>query len=240
MAIRNILYKNEIIINNKIRIKIPTVGEIIDDENSYFNVVSLLTAMPIDLMAQLDEQGIDFTEIDSYQLFLLLFDSIKSNDTHLIFGDLDLKKFNLAINEDTNEPVLIDTDDEIVIDKLIYNKISNTLREIHHIKKDTRRPANDDAKKYMIERAKIKMRRSMRNHKERESQLEYLIVAMVNTEQFKYDYEGTRELSIYQFRESVRQIIHKVNYDNRMYGVYSGTIDANSLDDQDLNWLIHK
>ena len=79
-----------------------------------------------------------------------------------------------------------------------------------------------------------------KNKRAEESELESLIIAMVNTEQYKYDFEGTRELSIYQFNESVRQIIKKVDYDNRMYGIYTGTINPKELSPDDLNWLIHK
>lgn len=48
------------------------------------------------------------------------------------------------------------------------------------------------------------------------------------------------ELSIYQFNESVRQIIKKIDYDNKMYGVYAGTVSAKDLSQDDLNWLTHK
>lgn len=81
------------------------------------------------------------------------------------------------------------------------------------------------------------MRRN--KNKTQESQLEPLIIALVNTEQYKYDFEGTRELSIYQFNESIRQIIHKVDYDNRMYGIYAGTVNAKELSQKELNWLAH-
>ena len=90
----------------------------------------------------------------------------------------------------------------------------------------------------MLRRAKEKMLRN--KNRKQESQLESLIIAMVNTEQYKYDFEGTRELSIYQFNESVRQVIKKVDYDNRMYGVYAGTINVKELSQDDLNWLTHK
>ena len=63
---------------------------------------------------------------------------------------------------------------------------------------------------------------------------------MVNTEQYKYDFERTKELSIYQFNESVRQIVQKVDYQNKMYGVYTGNINVNDLNQNDLNWLTHK
>ncbi len=90
----------------------------------------------------------------------------------------------------------------------------------------------------MLKRAKEKQRRN-RNRKST-SQLESLIVAMVNAEQYKYDFERTKELSIYQFNESVRQVIKKVDYDNKMYGVYTGRINAKELSQDDLNWLSHK
>ena len=77
-------------------------------------------------------------------------------------------------------------------------------------------------------------------NKKLDSRLEELIVALVNTEQYHYGFEWTRELSIYQFNESVQQVIKKVNYDNRMHGVYSGTVSAKDLSQDDLNWLSHK
>ena len=59
-------------------------------------------------------------------------------------------------------------------------------------------------------------------------------------EEIKYDFESVKNLSIYQFNESVKQIIRKVDYDNRMFGVYSGTISAKDLSQEDLDWLTHK
>lgn len=239
MATRNLIYKRFYPINQHINIYIPTVGEIIDcDEDAYYSMVFLLTAMPIDYMVPLEDAGIDFTSIDEYQLFLLMFNGLKGQDTHLIFGDLDLTKFDIGVNEQNGQITLIDTEHDIRIDRAIHGAIADTLRRIHHLEKNLRKPANSDAKKYMLERARKKLKR--RQNRVEDSQLESLIIAMVNTEQFKYDFEGTRELSIYQFNESVRQIIKKVDYDNRMYGIYAGTVNAKDLNPDDLNWLTHK
>lgn len=89
MATRNLLYKRSYAINDSIKIVIPTVGEVIDCEEDYYNIVSVLTAMPIDMMVQLDDAGVDFTSITDYDLFLLMFPGIRKQDTKLIFGDLD-------------------------------------------------------------------------------------------------------------------------------------------------------
>lgn len=238
MPTQNFLYKKQIAINDSISIVVPTVGEIIDNEDAYYGLVSMLTAMPIDLMVQLDDAGIDFTTLNEWELFLLLFSGIKSQDTRQIFGDLDLSKFKMAVNEQNGNIILLDDEHDIRIDRAIQAQIANVLRKIHHLEKNTRKPANEEAKKFMIERARVKQRRN-RNRKE-DSQLETLIIAMVNTEQYKYDFESTRGLSIFQFNESVRQIINKVDYEHRMYGVYTGTINAKELSQDELNWLKHK
>lgn len=235
---RNFLYKRTIPINKKISVYVPFVGEILECEDEYYSMVSLFTATPVDFMVQLDDAGIDFTAIDEWQMFLLFFNGLKSQDTHMLLGDLDLKKFDFGVNEQNGHVVLVDTENDIRIDRAVHGLIADALRKIHHLEKNRRKPANGDAKKYMLERARKKLKRRQRTVED--SQLESLIIAMVNTEQFKYDFEGTLELSIYQFNESVRQIIKKVDYDNRMYGIYAGTVNAKELNPDDLNWLIHK
>lgn len=234
----NLLFKQLVPINTKLNIYVPTVGEILEDEDSYYSLVSLLTAMPVDLMVQLFDAGIDFAEINEYDLFLLLFPGIKASDTRLVFGDLDLGNFVMAQNNQNDMVVLWDEKNDIVIDRAIHGQIASTLRKIHHLEKNMRKPANEDGKKYMIKRAREKQKRQ--KNRLQDSQLESLIVAMVNAPQYKYDFEGTRGLSIYQFNESVRQVIKKVDYDNKMFGVYTGNINAKDLSQDDLNWLSHK
>lgn len=238
MATRNMLYQKQYAVNDKIKIVIPTVGEIIDNEDEYYNLISIMTAMPIDLMVELDDAGIDFTTLNDYELFLIMFSILKDKDTSLLFGDLDLSLFDFQTDEDTGSVILVDNINGIKINKAIYSHISSALRKIHHLEKNRRKPANEEAKEYMLRRAREKRKRN-KNRKD-DSQLESLIVAMVNTSEYKYDFEGTRELSIFQFNESVRQVIKKIDYDNRMYGVYAGTINPKDLSQDDLNWLIHK
>lgn len=238
MATLNLLYKQEYAINEYIKIQIPTVGEVLDNEDDYYTMVTMLTSMPVDMMVQLDDIGVDFTAINEYELFLILFNALKDKDTSLIFGELDLKPFKTAVNPQNNTVVLRDKETGVVIDRGVQGQIASVLRKIHNLKRNNRKPANEEAREYMLQRAREKMRR--RNRRVNDSQLEELIVAMVNTEQFHYGFEGIRELSIYQFNESVRQVIKKIDYDNRMYGIYAGTVNAKELSQDDLNWLTHK
>jgi len=236
MKTTNILYKSSVPVTEQISIMIPTVGEILDNEDAYYQTVTLITAMPIDLMVQLDDIGIDFSEINEYELFLMLFGELRESDTSMIFGDLDLKGFELV--EEDGKPYLLNKSTGVQINRAVHAAIADTLRKIHHFEKNTKKPANAAARNFMIERARTKMKRN--KNRRRDSQLEELIVAMVNAEQYKYGFEGTRELSIYQFNASVRQVIKKVDYDNKMRGVYFGTVDAQKLSQNELNWLSNK
>ena len=238
MATLNLLYKKNFVINDYISIRIPRVEKILKCEDDYYSVVSMLTAMPVDLMVQLDDIGIDFAAINEWELFTFLFGTLKDCDTSLIFKGVDLKSFKPAIDPKNSNLIFVDPHTGAKIDRTIHREIANALRKIHHIDKNNRKPANNEAKAYMIERARSKQRR--RRKRISDSQLESLIIALVNTEQFNYKFDDVRKLSIYQFNESVRQTISKIDYDNRMHGVYAGTISAKDLSQDDLNWLIHK
>lgn len=235
----NLLYKHEWPINDKLSIVVPTVGDILKDEDAYYGLVGSLTASPLDMMVTLDDAGIDFTKLNDYDLFIILFNGLRSLDTSLIFNDIDLNKFKLKKSDKNDQIILVDEENGIIIDRAIYNKIATSLRTIHGLKKNVRKVNDEETKKYLLERERLKQQRRKNRKATQMSQLEPLIVAMVNTEQYKYDYEGTLGLTIYQFNESVRQIIKKVDYDNRMHGIYSGTISAKDISKDELNWLVH-
>lgn len=235
MAFFNLLYQDRISINDNISVMIPKVDDILKCEEDYYRLVAVLTSVPYDMMVQLDDLGIDFTKINEYELFLLLFGGLRSEDTHLIFGDLNLSGFETVINPQNNTVVLRDQETGIVIDRAIHAKIANALRMIHHLEKTVKKPGNDEARKYLIERMRKKIARS--KFKQNTSELESLITAMVNTSEFKYDYESVKTISIYQFNQSVHQIIRKTDWDNRMHGIYAGTVDAKRLSEHDLSWF---
>ena len=234
----SILFRRLYDINDRISVVIPTVRDVLANEDAYYELVTMFTAMPFDLMVMLDDAGIDFTQINEYELFLILFKEIRQRDLSMIFADLDLSKCDMAMKPDTKEVVIADKQTgDVIIDRLIHAQIANAIRKINSLEKNLRRPANEEARKYELEKARKKLKRRMRSKPE--SQLEPLIISMVNTEQFKYDFDTVQNLTIYQFNESVKQVVRKVNYDNRMYGVYSGTINAKELSQDDLNWLTH-
>lgn len=204
-------------------------------EDEYYGLVSLIISTPYDRMVQLDEAGIDFTTIDTWTLFCLSFEELKQMDTSLLFGDLDLSKFEVGINPQSKEVIICNQETGEVIDHVIHERVCKTLCQILGIERKIKRPANEEAKQYVLERAKKKYERAKkRPHK---SQLDELIVAMVCAPELSYTYESILDLTIHQFNVSLRQTVKRVNYDNTMVGCYAGTINTKEIDLSKLHWI---
>lgn len=234
-----LLYADRYDINDKIHIEIPTLGTVLDNEEKYFEAVYTIVATPYDLMVQLDDNGIDFSKITSFDLFCLLFPQLRTMDTSLVFGDLDLTKFIPAVNNQNGMVVLRDEENDITIDKMIHGQICACLRKILNIPETDKKPGNEEARQYMLQKARKKLnRRKRRKQKQADSQIEDLIVALVNTAEFPYDYTSVRDISIYQFYASLKQIVHKVKFDKTMIGVYAGTVPFDKLSMDERSWIL--
>lgn len=270
-------------------LKIPTVGEILDDERTYYSITSSLTASPFQYMVQLDDMGIDYTSIDEWQLFRMLFmsycnqeliykmkikelelemrkyptasdtclecknqieilnDKIQENGFNVIFKDFQLTSeingqlvtFNEYRYKDNDEIVLFNPVTQVEINKLIYNDLADLIRKINLFEKVKSKPGNESARKYLLEKERKKQKRNAK--KPYEPYLEKLVIALVNTEEFPYDYETCMDLSIYKFNQSFKQIQHKIAFNNTMVGVYAGTVDTSKMSNKDiLSWVANK
>ena len=233
---KSLLKLSSIDILPNLSIKIPTIGEILENEQHYYNLVSSLTATPFQYMVQLDDIGLDFTQVTDYQLFIMLFPSFVHDDMNILFGDIDLSDIILSHNPQNNTPVLYSAKNNITIDEFVYSQIVETIRKINCFKKETRKPGNNEAKEFRIKLERKKQKRNA--NKPYEPYLEKIVIALVNRPEFKYNFETVDRLSIYQFNQSFEQIKTSINFDTTMIGVYAGTVDTSKLKDRScLSWL---
>ncbi|MBQ0036426.1 MAG: hypothetical protein KBT35_05870 [Firmicutes bacterium] len=234
---KSLLKLNEIQITDDLNIKIPTVGEVLDDEQLYYAIIQSLTSTPFQYMVQLDDMGIDYTDITEYQLFLMLFPTFAQGDMSIIFGDTNLSDCIACHNVSNDTDVIYSPSmDKIIFDELIYIEFTDLLRKINLIEKIKTKPGNEEAKKYLLEKERKKQKRNSK--KPYEPYLEKLVISLVNTSEFKYNYEETMNLSIYQFMKSFEQIQRKISFDKTMIGVYAGTVDTSKLSDKSiLSWI---
>lgn len=257
MAGKSLLRLKEFQVTPKIKLNIPTVGDILDDEENYYYMVNTVVRSPYSAMVELDDIGIDFTTITPFELFLMSARSFFSDDLSYIFGDTfsglyetlndpdipDHVKYEdilvIGSNEENGELGIYDSIDDIYIDKFIYEQIADGIRKINIMKKDNRRPGNEAAKNYLIQKERRYKRRHAKD--KNDPYLETLVVALVNKQEFPYDYESVMDLSIYNFQRSLEQIQHTVSFDKVMIGVYAGTVDTSKMTDKSiLNFINFK
>lgn len=223
--------------NTKLSIRIPTVGEILDDEFTYYSIISSLTATPYQYMVQLDDMGVDFTTITDYQLFVMLFSIYARSDLSMVFGNLNTSNFEIRQNGSLQ--YLYDPDNNLEINEKIYYDIVSTIRKINLLERVNYKPGNESARKYLLEKERKKQKRSAA--KKQVPYLEKLVIALVNTSEFPYDYDSCMDLSIYKLHQSFKQIQHKIAFDNTMVGIYAGTVDTSKLSNKDiLSWIPSK
>jgi hypothetical protein len=223
--------------DTKLSIRIPTVGEILDDEFTYYSIISSLTATPYQYMVQLDDMGVDFTTITDYQLFVMLFSIYARSDLSMVFENLNISNFE--IRQDGSLQYLYDPDNNLEINEKIYYDIVNIIRKINLLERVNYKPGNESARKYLLEKERKKQKRSA--VKKQVPYLEKLVIALVNTSEFPYDYDSCMDLSIYKLHQSFKQIQHKIAFDNTMVGIYAGTVDTSKLSNKDiLSWIPSK
>lgn len=223
--------------DTKLSIRIPTVGEILDDEFTYYSIISSLTATPYQYMVQLDDMGVDFTTITDYQLFVMLFSIYARSDLSMVFENLNISNFEIRQNGSLQ--YLYDPDNNLEINEKIYYDIVNIIRKINLLERVNYKPGNESARKYLLEKERKKQKRSA--VKKQVPYLEKLVIALVNTSEFPYDYDSCMDLSIYKLHQSFKQIQHKIAFDNTMVGIYAGTVDTSKLSNKDiLSWIPSK
>ena len=97
MDSRSLLLQTQVDLAPGIAIRIPTVGEILQNERLYYQTTYSLTATPFQNMVQLDDLGIDFTTISEWQLFIQTFLAYAHSGDLLdyVFADLQTQGFGI-------------------------------------------------------------------------------------------------------------------------------------------------
>lgn len=240
------IYRGEdFVVSEHITIHQPTLDEICRyGERDYYSMVYQLTSTPQSLKWQLWDMGIDYTTITPYELFYsLLYKLYSPERTAILFGDLDLTKFEPAERADDNSVILYQhcitensQSKEVIIDETIYSIMMDYIRKAHLIEKDDRMPANESTKKILIEDDREEFLRN--KNKAYHSQLKNMISAMINCEGFKYNHSQVWEMKIHAFMDSVKRISKIKNANLLLQSGYSGFgVNLKEINKKQLDWL---
>ena len=229
-------FGDDYVINNKIKITQPTIGQVVDyGEAAYFSMIHTITAIPSDLKSLLwDQMNLDWTEVDDFELFIMLSQTMTPDKTGIIFGDLDLSKMRPYQHpQNADEIVFVDKEAGIVIDKLIYMKMVNFLRKLHNITPKPERAKGKRAKEAMID--EDRRNREYNKDKPFRSYLLPLISAVKVKQGYTKDY--VRNMGLFEFFDDVSRLNVINSSDHLMSAAYAGTIDMKRISKDELNWM---
>lgn len=221
-------------INDKIRILQPTMRDITNmGEQDYFMMVHTLCATPTDMKVKLWDIGIDWNEIEDFDLFIMLSRSMTKDQTSILLGDIDLSQMKLYKSMENGNLVLADPESKIKIDKLIYQRIVTYIRKMHNITPTVKHAKNKFTKEAMIEYDRQQMAaNAMKEYKS-------FFVPVISALQCRMGWtkEYILNMGVVEYFEVVARMQMINNADHLLSGVYAGTVDIKKINKQDLNWL---
>ena len=157
-------FGDDYVINDKIHIHQPLVGEIVSCEREYFSMVHTLSAIPSDLKSQLWDMGLDWCEIEDFELFMMLAPTVPQSKTAILFGELDFSKLKPFKSSQNGDIVLADKETGVVIDKMIYTRIVNYLRKLHNITPKVEKTKSKTVKKWLVDEDRNKIEAAKNLH----------------------------------------------------------------------------
>lgn len=240
-------------LNDHLTVRHPSVGDILTlgngilCEDVYWSYVIQLLSDPYDHMVWLDDYGIDYESVTSFDVFILkwefaLKEYVENKDLYDMNGitpldpvnnsldffighhDFKLFKFDNGTCElrDKNEP-------SIIINKEVFNSIAAFIKMINGIKQTDRiNPANDFAKKILIEDARNELKKKQKKNEENNDYIGDLIAAAIYGGCGGITPFNVKELKIYQLFSNISVDRKKSNYNHIVRAIYNGTVKSDS------------
>ena len=177
--------------------------------------------------------GLDWTEVDDFELFMMLAQTLTLDKTAILFGDLDFSNLRPFKNNQNGDIVLADKETGIIIDKMIYLRIMSYLRKLHNLKPKVEKAANKMTKKVLIEEDRQKILHA--KDKPFKSYLLPLISAIKVKQGYTKDY--VRNMGLYEFFDDIARSQVIDNADHLLNGAYSGMMDMKKVNKQEFNWM---
>ena len=216
----------------------PTIGEIANyNEAEYFSMAQTLCATPSSMKVALDDMHLDYMQVDDFQLFHMLCQSLTPDKTRPLLGDLDLTKFKPYAGEVEGEVVLKNGEyDEngkpIQINLIIYQILTTYIRKMHNFKKQVDKAGNAITRKILIEEDRKAAQRN--KDKPYKSFLVPLISSLQGRQGYTKDY--ICNMGLYEFMNQIARTQIIVQADAALGGMYSGFVDTKKMDKTVLDW----
>jgi hypothetical protein len=177
--------------------------------------------------------GLDWCEVEDFELFMMLVQTLSPDKTKILFGDLDFSKLKPFKHPQNGDIVLADKETGIIIDQMIYLRIVTYLRKLHNITPKVEKTKSKTVKKWLIEEDRNKIKNSQ--GKPFKSYLLPLISSIKVKQGYTKDY--VRNMGLYEFFDDLNRAQIICNAEHLLNGAYSGMMDMKKVDKKEFNWL---
>lgn len=224
-----------------ITVKNPKITEIknLKDEG-YAKYLNAICATPYDLMVELHDNGIMYTDLTDFGLFIGMCvqnlqnckneDEIKDNIYYKSFIFWFGKMFFPCQNTENNTWFLQSESGEI-IDEFLFKEITTFIKKLNFISLAPKfSPNNKRAKEFLIEQTRVEQ-------KDKTSISKVSLQSICSSIRCKgISKQEITEMSIYELYESYYRMSIIDNYDKTMAGICSGTVDSSKMNLDEINW----
>lgn len=223
----------------------PTIGDIMEiGDSKFYSTLNIFTTNTTQNRLMLWNSGIDWNEITDFDLFILMYQSIDSDVSKLLFGDLDWSNFKpYSKQTDGKEPysVLWDEENQIEINEIVYQHFCQYLRTVFNIFPEEKLTTQKMMKEWFIAKdkrqLKIDAEKKERGMKKNGSVLKALISSCVNHPGFKYNLEQLKDVNVCQFYDSVKRLQLYEQATACLKGMYSGFVDGSKIPAESYNFM---
>lgn len=222
------------VINDKLSVLQPNIRDVLNfGERQYFQIVSTLCSTSSNMKSQLADAGVDWETVEDFQMFMMLAPSLSKEQTYLVLGNIDLSKFKIFENKENGEPVMVDQENDIIIDRLIYLRIVEYLRKVHGLKR-----AYDRTKSRFVHDMAIETEREEMEINAKKPYKSFLwpLISSIKARQ-GYTKKYVLDMQIYELVHEASRLQIIVQSDALLKGAYSGMMDTKKIDKKQFDWM---
>ena len=222
----------------------PSIGDIIRiGEKRFYSTLNIYTTNTTAHRLMLWENGIDWCEMKDYELFTLLLQGGDDEVNQLLFGNLDIKKFERVGKNTENGQIvtLYNREADVEIDENVYYHISQYLRMIFNMYPEEKITHVATLKKWYIDKDKrereIEEEKSKKGKEKDSYSIQPLISAYLNHPGTKYKLKELKEVGICEFNDSIQRLQIYESTTACMKGLYSGMVDGSKIKPDEYNFM---
>lgn len=190
----------------------------------YESVIWSLTRYPYEFKFDLDDANVDYSNLNTYDIFIMLISKMDYRDAITDLNYLFNDKFEIVDNHFKS--------DKGIIDEVSIEEIKKVLSKILFLRKPIeRKPANEEAKKLIKKQIKINQNKKVQYDI---YSIMYGLVASANSSE---TYETILNRTPHQIYASYLHTQKHKDFDNTMSGIYSGVINSKDVNLEKINWV---